>query len=313
MRFLLRPFTLLSATALVFAGFLWMWGFVFRPAQTPPVPRTTEEVALLEQRRAMTLQRENPPVVVQAVDYAEGPAAPWWPKVDPPVIADHVAAGRLPSVAERTGPEPLVLAGVDGVHHYGGSWYRLIASRADLIQIYNRMSYANLLRWSPQGYPVVPHLAKSWEVSDDQRVFTFQLRRGMRWSDGHPVTSADLDYWYQHEVRHFRANPRVLRNGTGLGRVEVVDELTFRFVFDEPNPLFIELSRGLQQYQTTWGRLPQISIPSGGVLKRGSTGKRVNALRARGCSGANGTAERLKQTRALDTVAKEWAKGTAPF
>ena len=240
MRFLLRPFTLLSATALVFAGFLWMWGFVFRPAQTPPVPRTTEEVALLEQRRAMTLQRENPPVVVQAVDYAEGPAAPWWPKVDPPVIADHVAAGRLPSVAERTGPEPLVLAGVDGVHHYGGSWYRLIASRADLIQIYNRMSYANLLRWSPQGYPVVPHLAKSWEVSDDQRVFTFQLRRGMRWSDGHPVTSADLDYWYQHEVRHFRANPRVLRNGTGLGRVEVVDELTFRFVFDEPNPLFIE-------------------------------------------------------------------------
>ena len=48
-----------------------------------------------------------------------------------------------------------------------------------------------------------------------------------------------------------------------------------------PNPLFIELARGLQQYQLTWGRLPQVAVPSGPTLKSGSTGRRVNALRAR--------------------------------
>ena len=48
-----------------------------------------------------------------------------------------------------------------------------------------------------------------------------------------------------------------------------------------PNPLFVELGRGLQNYQATWGRLPQVSIPAGAALKRGSTGRRVNALRAR--------------------------------
>jgi uncharacterized protein YkwD len=35
----------------------------------------------------------------------------------------------------------------------------------------------------------------------------------------------------------------------------------------------------------------------------------VNALRMRGCSGASGAPSKLKQTRALDAVAKEWSNG----
>jgi murein L,D-transpeptidase YcbB/YkuD len=48
-----------------------------------------------------------------------------------------------------------------------------------------------------------------------------------------------------------------------------------------PNPLFLELGQGLQQYQSSWGRLPQVKIPAGAALKRGSTGKRVTLLRQR--------------------------------
>ena len=48
-----------------------------------------------------------------------------------------------------------------------------------------------------------------------------------------------------------------------------------------PNPMFAELSRGLQQYQASWGALPQNKIPVGAALKRGSTGKRVSLLRTR--------------------------------
>ncbi len=48
-----------------------------------------------------------------------------------------------------------------------------------------------------------------------------------------------------------------------------------------PNPLFFELGRGLQQYQASWGRLPQVQIPAGPTLKRGSSGKRVELLRTR--------------------------------
>ena len=35
----------------------------------------------------------------------------------------------------------------------------------------------------------------------------------------------------------------------------------------------------------------------------------INSLRVRGCSGSRGAPEQLRQTRALDTVAKEWSKG----
>ena len=48
-----------------------------------------------------------------------------------------------------------------------------------------------------------------------------------------------------------------------------------------PNPMFVDLARGLQQYQSDWGRLPQVKIPAGAALKRGASGKRVAALRTR--------------------------------
>jgi murein L,D-transpeptidase YcbB/YkuD len=63
-----------------------------------------------------------------------------------------------------------------------------------------------------------------------------------------------------------------------------------------PNPMFDELARGLQQYQATWGRLPQAKIPAGATLKRGSTGKRVALLRTRlGLPASGGYDEALFQ------------------
>ncbi|HEY0628287.1 MAG TPA: peptidoglycan-binding protein, partial [Sphingomicrobium sp.] len=66
---------------------------------------------------------------------------------------------------------------------------------------------------------------------------------------------------------------------------------------NQPNPMFLDLARGLQQYQATWGRLPQTKIPTGAALKRGSTGKRVQLLRTRlGLPAAGGYDAQLAQT-----------------
>ncbi|MEO5972156.1 MAG: L,D-transpeptidase family protein, partial [Sphingomicrobium sp.] len=63
-----------------------------------------------------------------------------------------------------------------------------------------------------------------------------------------------------------------------------------------PNPLFTDLARGLPQYQATWGRLPQVAIRPGPALKRGSSGNRVNTLRARlGLPAGGGYDDRLAQ------------------
>ncbi|WP_310468613.1 L,D-transpeptidase family protein [Sphingomonas sp.] len=63
-----------------------------------------------------------------------------------------------------------------------------------------------------------------------------------------------------------------------------------------PNILFQDLAAGLQQYQATWGRLPQVAIRPGPALKRGSTGPRVATLRARlGLPTGGGYDERVAQ------------------
>ena len=52
-------------------------------------------------------------------------------------------------------------------------------------------------------------------------------------------------------------------------------------LFVPVNPIYTDLRRGLVKYQQTWGSLPSIPVPEGPVLKLGSTGERVAALRTR--------------------------------
>lgn len=39
---------------------------------------------------------------------------------------------------------------------------------------------------------VIPSLAKSWDISEDKLQYTFHLRKGVHWSDGHPFTADDV-------------------------------------------------------------------------------------------------------------------------
>ena len=232
-------------TALVaVAAMLYGLGALLRPDVTtpPPPPAAADAAAAQEARRHAESLAGQPRVrVTQEVDYAEGARAEWWPKHEAPILGELVREGKLPPLAERVGPEPVVMLGVDGIGRYGGTWQRLANSYNDINIIQWRLSYPSLVRWSPLGEPLVPHLAKAWQASPDSRVFTFWLRRGVRWSDGEPFTADDLVYWYENEVKYFKVPPpRMLRSGAGLGWVEKVDDYCVRFCFAQPNPLFPE-------------------------------------------------------------------------
>lgn len=233
----------LAAAALGFTALLYLFGLALRPdVVTPPAPPKAEELRVVTQARveARSLDRAHPPVIVQTVNYADLATAEWRPRGEAPVLADLVREGRLPPVAARVGSEPVVMQGLEGIGRYGGAWHRLVNSYDDLKTIAWRLSASNFLRWSPQGYPLVPHTAKSWEISPDYKVFTFALREGMRWSDGAPFTADDIVYWYENEVVYFNVQPKFLRAGATLGRVTKVDALHVRFEFSQPNPLFLE-------------------------------------------------------------------------
>jgi peptide/nickel transport system substrate-binding protein len=51
-----------------------------------------------------------------------------------------------------------------------------------------------LVNFSPKDLTPVPGIAESWEISDDKKTVTFHLDPDATWSDGKPVTSADVKW-----------------------------------------------------------------------------------------------------------------------
>lgn len=66
-----------------------------------------------------------------------------------------------------------------------------------------------------------------------------------------------------------------------LERVRAADPLAALVGQGDPNPVFLQLVEALEEYQASWGSLPQERIPAGPALKPGSSGARVELLRRR--------------------------------
>ncbi len=232
---------LLFGAALSLVALLYLFGFFLLGDFRVGIPEVDpEEVAAIEIDRDTSFDPDDVPVLHRSVDYDEGEAAPWWPRGESPFLGELVDEGLLPEVAERVGPQPAVLEGPDGIGNYGGTWYRVASSEGDVWIITWRMSGSQLLRWSPLGYPLQPHLARDWEVSDDRREYTVYLREGIRWSDGAPFTARDILYWWEHEVKYFEQRPTYMLIRGELGDIEKVDRYTVRFTFPHPNGVFAE-------------------------------------------------------------------------
>jgi len=91
------------------------------------------------------------------------------------------------------------------------------------------------------GSATTPNVVESFEVSTDQKEFTFKLREGMKWSDGEPVTTEDVRFMIEDVLKDEEATPVFPQwlqaankvDGTPV-ELEVVDEYTFKFKFDQP-------------------------------------------------------------------------------
>ena len=215
----------------------------------PPAP-SPAQVAAIEAVRDVELDYANPLVLHREVDYSEGPAAAWFPRREAPILTDLVASGDLPPLAERVGPEPAVMEGIEGVGRYGGTWMRIARTPSEVRWIGYRGAGSTLVRFSPYGEPLMPHVAKSYTVSPDHREFVFELRRGMKWSDGHPFTADDILYWWDREANDpavWGQPPEFMRIRGQSGHVEKLDTYRVKFSFPEPNSLFLpKLARAVE-------------------------------------------------------------------
>lgn len=158
-----------------------------------------------------------------------------------PQLADLVKQGKLPPVEQRLPKNPLVVTPYEEIGQYGGTWRRAWLGLSDQWGP-NKICHEHLVMFDKGGTKVLPNVAESWKVSRDAKIYTFKLREGIRWSDGTPLTTDDVMFWYEDILMNKELTPNVptwLTSGGKPCEVEVVDQYTFRVKFAQPNPLFL--------------------------------------------------------------------------
>ncbi len=105
------------------------------------------------------------------------------------------AAQAAQAAAQPKGPSTFVVgdtAAVDGMNPYVG------LTSIDF-EVYG-LVYDDLMDYGQTNYAPTPRLATSWSVSKDQLVWTYHIRHGVKWSDGKPLTAADVAYTFQRDM-----------------------------------------------------------------------------------------------------------------
>jgi peptide/nickel transport system substrate-binding protein len=163
--------------------------------------------------------------------------------VETPSLASAVASGAVPPVAQRVPRDRLVASEAPG--RPGGDLRVLMAGPKDtrLMVVYG---YARLVGYTPD-LKFAADIAKSVDIDED-RIFTFHLRDGHKWSDGEPFTAEDFRYWYEDVALNPELAPSgLVRELLSQGEkplVEFLDPLTVRYSWTHPNPLFLPALAG---------------------------------------------------------------------
>ncbi|WP_461768105.1 ABC transporter substrate-binding protein [Pseudothermotoga sp.] len=164
-----------------------------------------------------------------------------------PMLAELVKQGKLPPVEQRLPEEPLVIVPEEEVGQYGGTWRRAWKGLADRWGLYRIMA-AHFVFWDKEGAEFLPGIAKKWDILEGGKTYIFYLRKGMKWSDGHPFTADDVVFYVEKIVGNndlTPSKPTWYRIGGQPVKVTKIDDYTVRFDFAQPYPLFMmELARG---------------------------------------------------------------------
>lgn len=98
----------------------------------------------------------------------------------------------------------------------------------------------SLIDQDPDTHEFAPWLAESWEVLEDGRLFTFQLKDGVTFSDGTALTAEVVKQNFETILELGAKAARGSAALTGYESTTVIDDLNFEVRFSVPTALFLQ-------------------------------------------------------------------------
>ncbi|WP_228157967.1 ABC transporter substrate-binding protein, partial [Acinetobacter baumannii] len=114
--------------------------------------------------------------------------------------------------------------------------------------------FDGLMDYKPGTTELVKDLAQDYSISDDGTVYTFTLRKGVKFQNGRELKASDVKYSFERTV-----NPKTQSPGAGffssiagyddmaagksehLSGVEAVDDYTVKVTLKQPNATFLHV------------------------------------------------------------------------
>ena len=164
--------------------------------------------------------------------------------VEPPMLRLDVSTGRLPPTEKRL-PQPPLVVRLDQPGKHGGALHSLVGRSRDtrLLVVYG---YARLVGYD-RNLELAPDILESFEVQEG-RIFTLRLRKGHRWSDGHPFTAEDFRYYWEDVANNKELSPagppRDLLVDGEPPKFEILSDTVLRYTWHKPNPHFLPRQAG---------------------------------------------------------------------
>lgn len=165
-------------------------------------------------------------------------SVPPLPSKEAPMLSELVAAGKLPSLEGRLPANPLVIPELSEAGEYGGV-LRQYAPNTTTFHDLHWVRESNWCRLAADTYfdtkgqnGVVMHRAESITANDAGTEYVVTLRKGMKWSDGEPVTADDIifavnDVMYNEELNVWWAG----QWQDNHPEVTKVDDFSVKFTF----------------------------------------------------------------------------------
>jgi peptide/nickel transport system substrate-binding protein len=169
-----------------------------------------------------------------------------------------LAAGTaltLPSIlrAQTTDPQVVRMVMRDPL-----SAFDPIFTATDITASHAMAVYDTLFALDSQ-FKAQPQMIGKWGLSDDQKTYTFELRDGLQWHDGTPVTAADCVASIRRWAQVDAGGQLIMSRAQDISKK---DDKNFSIVLKDPLPILIDILAASNGYYLAIMREQDASLPA---------------------------------------------------